>query len=87
MAVAPFPLEVLDECHILATLTLMHQLCLVGLIWDIKLYSIWQQRSMEGEQESNETQKKRGKYNKQLQGCMGDMEDAITIWTGMEHIW
>jgi len=42
---------------------------------------------MEGEHESNETQKKRGKYNKQLQGCMGDMEDAITIWTGMEHIW
>jgi len=71
MAVAPFPLEVLDECHILATLTLMHQLCLVGLIWDSKLYSIWQQRSMEGEQESNETQKNTRKIQQTIAGVYG----------------
>jgi len=71
MAVAPFPLEVLDECHILATVTLMHQLCLVGLIWDIKLYSIWQQRSMEGEQESNETHTKTRKIQQTIAGVYG----------------
>jgi len=71
MAVAPFPLEVLDECHILATVTLMHQLCLVGLIWDSKLYSIWQQRSMEGEQESNETQKNTRKIQQTIAGVYG----------------